>query len=173
MLMSWLMSLKKVAEKEKVEDVKEEEAVTKKQENEDDLKKKEEDGVKLERSVKADDAEEQQEKEVAQTQTAEKAEVPITEKGIGSEYHQVPPPFEEKFTFYDDEKVEKTFNMVDQLPDNIDVTYSKSDDSSDSEVVEKAVESVLKEESVLQQMVECQKKQRSSLAQEEAASPCN
>ncbi|XP_022014280.1 protein MNN4-like [Helianthus annuus] len=28
-------------------------------------------------------------------------------KGIGSEYHQVPPLFEEKFTFYDDEKVEK------------------------------------------------------------------
>ncbi|KAJ0864168.1 putative transcription factor interactor and regulator CCHC(Zn) family [Helianthus annuus] len=67
-------------------------------------------------------------------------------KGIGSEYHQVPPP--EKFAFYDDEKVEKAFNMVDQLPDNIDVTYSKSDDSSDSEVVGKVVESVLKEESV-------------------------
>ncbi|KAJ0494112.1 hypothetical protein HanIR_Chr12g0593701 [Helianthus annuus] len=67
-------------------------------------------------------------------------------KGIGSEFHQVPPP--EKFAFYDDEKVEKAFNMVDQLPDNIDVTYSKSDDSSDSEVVGKVVESVLKEESV-------------------------
>ncbi|MFS7997754.1 hypothetical protein Hanom_Chr12g01145601 [Helianthus anomalus] len=38
--------------------------------------------------------------------------------------------------------------MVDQLPDNIDVTYSKSNDSSDSEVVGKVVESVLKEESV-------------------------
>ncbi|KAJ0955610.1 putative transcription factor interactor and regulator CCHC(Zn) family [Helianthus annuus] len=69
-------------------------------------------------------------------------------KGISSEYHQVPPPFDEKFTFYDDEKLEKAFNMVDQLPDNIDVTYSKSDDSSDSEVVGKVVESVLKEESV-------------------------
>ena len=67
-------------------------------------------------------------------------------KGIGSEFHQVPPP--EKFAFYDDEKVEKAFNMVDQLIDNIDVTYSKSDDSSDSEVVGKVVESVLKEESV-------------------------
>ncbi|KAJ0939837.1 putative transcription factor interactor and regulator CCHC(Zn) family [Helianthus annuus] len=67
-------------------------------------------------------------------------------KGIGSEFHQVPPP--EKFAFYDDEKVEKAFNMVDQLPDNIDVTYSKSDDSSDLEVVGKVVESVLKEESV-------------------------
>ncbi|KAJ0430420.1 putative transcription factor interactor and regulator CCHC(Zn) family [Helianthus annuus] len=67
-------------------------------------------------------------------------------KGIGSEYHQVPPP--EKFAFYDDEKVEKAFNMVDQLPENINVTYSKSDDSSDSEVVGKVVESVLKEESV-------------------------
>ncbi|KAF5809845.1 putative transcription factor interactor and regulator CCHC(Zn) family [Helianthus annuus] len=62
------------------------------------------------------------------------------------EFHQVPPP--EKFTFYDEEKVEKAFNMVDQLPDNIDITYSKSDDSHDSEVVGKVVESVLKEESV-------------------------
>ncbi|KAJ0901630.1 putative transcription factor interactor and regulator CCHC(Zn) family [Helianthus annuus] len=67
-------------------------------------------------------------------------------KDIGSEFHQVPPP--EKFAFYDEEKVEKAFNLVDQLPDNIDVTYSKSDDSSDSEVVGKVVESVLKEESV-------------------------
>ncbi|KAJ0458539.1 putative transcription factor interactor and regulator CCHC(Zn) family [Helianthus annuus] len=67
-------------------------------------------------------------------------------KGIGSEFHQVPPP--EKFAFYDEEKVEKAFNMVDQLPDNIDITYSKSDDSHDSEVVGKVVESVLKEESV-------------------------
>ncbi|KAM0071966.1 putative transcription factor interactor and regulator CCHC(Zn) family [Helianthus debilis subsp. tardiflorus] len=67
-------------------------------------------------------------------------------KGIDSEFHQVPPP--EKFVFYDEEKVEKAFNMADQLPDNIDVTYSKSDDSSDSEVVGKVVESVLKEESV-------------------------
>ncbi|MFS7961594.1 hypothetical protein Hanom_Chr08g00716941 [Helianthus anomalus] len=64
-------------------------------------------------------------------------------KGIGSEYHQVPPPFEENFTFYDDEKVEKAFNMVDQLPDNIDVTYSKSVDTSDSELVGKVVGSVL------------------------------
>ncbi|MFS8017035.1 hypothetical protein Hanom_Chr15g01375521 [Helianthus anomalus] len=63
-----------------------------------------------------------------------------------SEYHQVPLP--EKFAFYDDEKVEKAFNMVDQLPDNIDVTYSKSDKSCDSEVVGMVVESVLKEESV-------------------------
>ncbi|KAJ0462738.1 hypothetical protein HanRHA438_Chr14g0630361 [Helianthus annuus] len=38
--------------------------------------------------------------------------------------------------------------MVDQLPDNIDIPYSKSDDSHDSEVVGKVVESVLKEESV-------------------------
>ncbi|MFS7977974.1 putative transcription factor interactor and regulator CCHC(Zn) family [Helianthus anomalus] len=67
-------------------------------------------------------------------------------KGIGSEFHQVPPP--EKFAFYDEEKVEKAFNMVDQLPDNIDITYSKSDDSHDSEVVGKVVESVLNEESV-------------------------
>ncbi|KAJ0560275.1 hypothetical protein HanHA300_Chr06g0209641 [Helianthus annuus] len=70
----------------------------------------------------------------------------LNKKGIGSEFHQVPPP--EKFAFYDDEKVEKAFNMVDQFPDNIDVTYSKSDDSSDLEVVGKVVESVLKEESV-------------------------
>ncbi|KAM0057614.1 putative transcription factor interactor and regulator CCHC(Zn) family [Helianthus debilis subsp. tardiflorus] len=67
-------------------------------------------------------------------------------KGIGSEFHQVPPP--EKFAFYDEEKVEKAFNMVDQLPDNIDITYSKSDDFHDSEVVGKVVESVLNEESV-------------------------
>ncbi|KAJ0540355.1 putative transcription factor interactor and regulator CCHC(Zn) family [Helianthus annuus] len=68
-------------------------------------------------------------------------------KGIGSEFHQVPPP--EKFAFYDEEKVEKAFNMVDQFPDNIDITYSKSDDSHDSEVVGKVVESVLKEESIV------------------------
>ncbi|KAJ0851059.1 putative transcription factor interactor and regulator CCHC(Zn) family [Helianthus annuus] len=67
-------------------------------------------------------------------------------KGIGSEFHQVPPP--EKFAFYDEEKVEKAFNMVDKLPDNIDITYSKSDDIHDSEVVGKVVESVLNEESV-------------------------
>ncbi|KAJ0838621.1 putative transcription factor interactor and regulator CCHC(Zn) family [Helianthus annuus] len=39
--------------------------------------------------------------------------------------------------------------MVDQLPDNIDITYSKSDDSHDSEVVGKVVESVLKVESIV------------------------
>ncbi|MFS8019147.1 hypothetical protein Hanom_Chr15g01400431 [Helianthus anomalus] len=37
-------------------------------------------------------------------------------------------------------------NMVDQLPENIDVTYSKSDDVGDSKVVSKVVESVLKED---------------------------
>ncbi|MFS7927317.1 hypothetical protein Hanom_Chr04g00307651 [Helianthus anomalus] len=36
--------------------------------------------------------------------------------------------------------------MVDQLTENIDVTYSTSDDVDDSEVVSKVVESVLKEE---------------------------
>ncbi|MFS8024217.1 hypothetical protein Hanom_Chr16g01460631 [Helianthus anomalus] len=66
-------------------------------------------------------------------------------KGIGSEYHQVPPPLEKNYTFYDDEMVAKAMNMVDQLPKNIDVTYTKSDDS-ESEVVSKVVESVLKEE---------------------------
>ncbi|MFS7919985.1 hypothetical protein Hanom_Chr03g00219011 [Helianthus anomalus] len=65
-------------------------------------------------------------------------------KGIGSEYHQVPPPFEKKFTFYDDEKVKNAFNMVYQLSDNIDVTYSKSNDIGDSEVVGRVVESVLR-----------------------------
>ncbi|KAJ0929621.1 putative transcription factor interactor and regulator CCHC(Zn) family [Helianthus annuus] len=69
-------------------------------------------------------------------------------KGIGSEYHQVPPPLENNYTFYDGEKVEKVINMVDQLPDNIDVTYTKSDDISDLEVVGKVVESIFKEESV-------------------------
>ncbi|KAJ0780763.1 hypothetical protein HanPI659440_Chr06g0241461 [Helianthus annuus] len=69
-------------------------------------------------------------------------------KGLGSEYHQVPPPLENNYTFYDGEKVEKAINMVNQLPDNIDVTYTKSDDISDSEVVGKVVESVLAEESI-------------------------
>ncbi|MFS8002343.1 hypothetical protein Hanom_Chr13g01200981 [Helianthus anomalus] len=68
-------------------------------------------------------------------------------KGIGSEYHQVPPPFEKKFTFYDDEKVEKAFNMVDKMLENIKITYSKSDDTGDSEVVGKVVESVWKDDS--------------------------
>ncbi|MFS7997515.1 hypothetical protein Hanom_Chr12g01142691 [Helianthus anomalus] len=36
--------------------------------------------------------------------------------------------------------------MVDQFPENIDVTYSKFDDVGDSEVVSKVVESVLNEE---------------------------
>ncbi|MFS7900217.1 hypothetical protein Hanom_Chr03g00207781 [Helianthus anomalus] len=36
-------------------------------------------------------------------------------KGIGSEYHQVPLPLEDNYTFYDGEKVKKTINMVDQL----------------------------------------------------------
>ncbi|MFS8031196.1 hypothetical protein Hanom_Chr17g01542981 [Helianthus anomalus] len=67
-------------------------------------------------------------------------------KGIGSEYHQVSPSFKKKFTFYDDEKVAKAFNIVDQLPDNIDVTYSKYDDLDDSDVVGKVVERILKEE---------------------------
>ncbi|KAJ0679295.1 hypothetical protein HanOQP8_Chr12g0457771 [Helianthus annuus] len=66
-------------------------------------------------------------------------------KGIGSEYQQVPLPFEKNYTFYDDKKVAKAFNMVDQLLEKIDVTYSKSDDVVDSEVVSKVVESVLKE----------------------------
>ncbi|MFS7946068.1 hypothetical protein Hanom_Chr06g00531681 [Helianthus anomalus] len=34
-------------------------------------------------------------------------------KGIGSEYHQVPPPLEKSYTFYDDEKVAKAISMVD------------------------------------------------------------
>ncbi|KAJ0809384.1 putative transcription factor interactor and regulator CCHC(Zn) family [Helianthus annuus] len=69
-------------------------------------------------------------------------------KGIGSEYHQVPPPLENNYTFYDGEQVEKVINMVDQLPDNIDVIYTKPDDLHDSGVVSKVVESVFKEESV-------------------------
>ncbi|MFS8002461.1 hypothetical protein Hanom_Chr13g01202331 [Helianthus anomalus] len=68
-------------------------------------------------------------------------------KGIGSKYHQVPPPLDKNDAFYDDKKVAKTMNMVDQLPENIDGTYPKSDDVSDSEVVSKVVESVLKEDS--------------------------
>ncbi|MFS8021349.1 hypothetical protein Hanom_Chr16g01426371 [Helianthus anomalus] len=66
-------------------------------------------------------------------------------KEIGSEYHQVPPPLEKNYTFYDDGTMAKAFDMVDQLPENIHVTYSKSDDVGDSEVVSKVVESILKE----------------------------
>ncbi|KAJ0789256.1 hypothetical protein HanPI659440_Chr05g0201371 [Helianthus annuus] len=68
-------------------------------------------------------------------------------KGIGSEYHQVPPPLRDNYTFYDEEKVAKGLNIVDQLPESIDVTYAKSDEADDSEVVSKVVESVLKDES--------------------------
>ncbi|KAM0035954.1 hypothetical protein Hdeb2414_s0015g00452611 [Helianthus debilis subsp. tardiflorus] len=49
--------------------------------------------------------------------------------------------------FYDDEEVAKGLNMVDQLPENIDVTYTKSDDDGDSEVVSKVVENVLRDDS--------------------------
>ncbi|MFS7934511.1 hypothetical protein Hanom_Chr05g00392411 [Helianthus anomalus] len=77
-------------------------------------------------------------------------------KGIGSEYHQVPPPFEKKFTFYDEWKVEKAFNMVDQFPDNIYISYSKSDDTANSDVVGKVVESVLKDDSTKSGMSESQ-----------------
>ncbi|KAJ0450732.1 hypothetical protein HanHA300_Chr15g0559561 [Helianthus annuus] len=66
-------------------------------------------------------------------------------KGIGSEYLQIPPPLENNYTSYDDEKVTKVINMVDQLPENIDVTYTKSD-VGESKVVNKVVESVLKDE---------------------------
>ncbi|MFS7977448.1 hypothetical protein Hanom_Chr10g00904081 [Helianthus anomalus] len=68
-------------------------------------------------------------------------------KGIGSEYHQVPPPLRNNYTFYDEEKVAKGLNIVAQLPESIDVTYAKSDEADDSEVVSKVVESVLKDES--------------------------
>ncbi|MFS8024478.1 hypothetical protein Hanom_Chr16g01463731 [Helianthus anomalus] len=60
---------------------------------------------------------------------------------------KVPPPLENNYTFYDDEKVAKSINIVDQLPDNIDVLYSKSDDVDDSDVVGKVVESFLKDDS--------------------------
>ncbi|KAF5790764.1 putative transcription factor interactor and regulator CCHC(Zn) family [Helianthus annuus] len=80
--------------------------------------------------------------------TPDEKESEKNKKGIGSEYQQVPPPLENNYTFYDDEKVEKVINMVDQLPDNIDVIYTKSDDINDSGVVDKVVESVSKEESV-------------------------
>ncbi|MFS8007040.1 hypothetical protein Hanom_Chr14g01256281 [Helianthus anomalus] len=55
-------------------------------------------------------------------------------KGIGSKIDQVPPTLENNYTFYDDEKVAKVINIFDQLPDNIVVTYAKSDDVGDSEV---------------------------------------
>ncbi|KAJ0652898.1 putative transcription factor interactor and regulator CCHC(Zn) family [Helianthus annuus] len=68
-------------------------------------------------------------------------------KGIGSEFHQVPPPLRNNYTFYDEEKVAKGLNITEQLPESIDVTYTKSDDADDSEVVSKVVDSVLKDES--------------------------
>ncbi|MFS7995412.1 hypothetical protein Hanom_Chr12g01117621 [Helianthus anomalus] len=46
--------------------------------------------------------------------------------------------------------------MVDQLPDNNDATYSKSDDVSDSEVVGKVVESILGEDSTKNENSESQ-----------------
>ncbi|MFS7912935.1 hypothetical protein Hanom_Chr02g00135711 [Helianthus anomalus] len=49
--------------------------------------------------------------------------------------------------FFDDEEVAKGLNMVDQLPENIDVTYTKSDDAGDSDVVSKVVENVLRDDS--------------------------
>ncbi|KAM0007299.1 hypothetical protein Hdeb2414_s0145g00813001 [Helianthus debilis subsp. tardiflorus] len=68
-------------------------------------------------------------------------------KEIESEYHQVPPQLENNYTFYGNKEVEQAINMVDKLPDNIDVTYTKSDDLGDSEVVGKVVKSVLRDES--------------------------
>ncbi|MFS7935805.1 hypothetical protein Hanom_Chr05g00407861 [Helianthus anomalus] len=65
-------------------------------------------------------------------------------KGIRLEYHQVPPPLEDNYTFYDCKNVEKVINMVEQLLDNIDVTYTKFDDLGD--LVGKVVESILLEE---------------------------
>ncbi|KAJ0694889.1 hypothetical protein HanPI659440_Chr15g0613961 [Helianthus annuus] len=66
-------------------------------------------------------------------------------KGIGSEY-QVPPPLRGNYMFCDEERVAKGLNMVDQLPENLDVTYTKSDDADDSEVVSKVVENVLRDD---------------------------
>ncbi|KAJ0763806.1 hypothetical protein HanPI659440_Chr08g0285171 [Helianthus annuus] len=80
-------------------------------------------------------------------------------KGIGSEFHQVPPPLRNNYTFYDEEKVAKGLNIVDQLPESIDVTYTKSDDADDSEVV-------------LNEAEDCKNDSWSSLAQEEVAGPC-
>ncbi|MFS7936037.1 putative transcription factor interactor and regulator CCHC(Zn) family [Helianthus anomalus] len=68
-------------------------------------------------------------------------------KGIGSEFHQVPPPLRDNYTFCDEEKVAKGLNIADQLPESIDVTYTKSDDVDDSEMVCKVVDSDLKDES--------------------------
>ncbi|MFS7911808.1 hypothetical protein Hanom_Chr02g00122421 [Helianthus anomalus] len=67
-------------------------------------------------------------------------------------YHASSYILERTFNITPDEKilkrtkrVAKAMNMVDQLPDNIDATYSKSDDLGDSEVLGKVVESVLNE----------------------------
>ncbi|KAJ0604142.1 putative transcription factor interactor and regulator CCHC(Zn) family [Helianthus annuus] len=76
--------------------------------------------------------------------TPDNKDTNVCKKGIGSEYHQVPPPLRDNYTFYDEEKVAKGLNIAEQLPDSIDVTYTKSDDADDSEVVSKVVDSVLK-----------------------------
>ncbi|KAJ0714031.1 putative transcription factor interactor and regulator CCHC(Zn) family [Helianthus annuus] len=76
--------------------------------------------------------------------TPDNKDTNVCKKGIGSEYHQVPPPLRDNYTFYDEEKVAKGLNIADQLPESIDVTYTKSDDADDSEVVSKVVDSVLK-----------------------------
>ncbi|MFS7962263.1 hypothetical protein Hanom_Chr08g00724591 [Helianthus anomalus] len=49
------------------------------------------------------------------------------------------------YLFFDDEKVENAINNVDQLPDDIDVTYTKSD-VGESEVVKNVVENDFKYE---------------------------
>ncbi|MFS7968254.1 hypothetical protein Hanom_Chr09g00795301 [Helianthus anomalus] len=74
-------------------------------------------------------------------------------KGKGSEYNQVPPPMMGNYCHCDYAKVEKTLNIklksfsneVDQLADDIDVIYTKSD-VSELEFVNDVVEKVFYEE---------------------------
>ncbi|MFS7934351.1 hypothetical protein Hanom_Chr05g00390591 [Helianthus anomalus] len=71
-------------------------------------------------------------------------------KGLG--YHRVPPPMWNSYSKEKPDGVEKTLNLKlkteqkDQLPHNIDVTYSKSDTDATSEVVKNVVEKVLGKE---------------------------
>ncbi|MFS8001920.1 hypothetical protein Hanom_Chr13g01195961 [Helianthus anomalus] len=68
-------------------------------------------------------------------------------KGLG--YHHVPPPMKEIYYRKKPELVEKALNLklkivqtnqTDQLSDDIDVTYTKSDDDCESELVKEVVD---------------------------------
>ncbi|MFS7995631.1 hypothetical protein Hanom_Chr12g01120201 [Helianthus anomalus] len=75
-------------------------------------------------------------------------------KGLG--YHRVPPPMKEGYSWKKPEGVEKALNLklkivqtnqIDQLPNDIDVTCTISDDGYKLELVKEVVEKVLENES--------------------------